>query len=173
MIKIVGIILIIASTTMLGIKLSDNLRYRIEDLEELKKLMIMLRGEIMYNVACVSEGIRRIKPKSARVFNKMLDKVIEELAEHNGKAFTDIWREGINELDKSSHSFIKNDIDRLIQFGNDFGSAHKDIQLKSFDMYIEELENTISDARKKNTENSKMYKSLGILGGFVIVILIV
>ncbi|MBE5927563.1 MAG: hypothetical protein E7270_11465 [Lachnospiraceae bacterium] len=173
MIKIVGIILIIASTTLLGIKLSDNLRYRIEELEELKKLMIMLRGEIMYNVASVSEGIRRIKPRSSKVFNKMLDKVIEELSEHNGKVFADIWSQGVAELEKKTHSFKKSDIDRLIQFGNDFGTAHKDIQLKSFDMYIEELENTISDARKKNTENSKMYKSLGILGGFVIVILIV
>lgn len=173
MIKIVGMILIIASTSALGKKLSDNLSYRIRDLEELKKLMIMLRGEIMYNVASVSEGLRRVKSRCGDTFVEMIDKVITELSEHNGKSFSDIWKEGVSALDKSSNSFNKNDMDRLIGFGNDFGSPHKEIQLKSFDMYIDELENTISDARKKNTDNSKMYKSLGVLSGIVIVILIV
>lgn len=173
MIKIVGMVLIVLSTSAIGKKMSDNLSYRIRDLEELKKLIIMLRGEVMYNVASVSEGLRRIKSKSSNLYEDMIDKVIEELSEHNGKKFADIWREGVCELNKASHSFVKEDMDRLIGFGNDFGSPHKEIQLKSFDMYIDELENTINDARKKNTDNSKMYKSLGVLSGIVIVILIV
>lgn len=173
MVKIIGIMLIIASTSALGIKLSDNLKYRIEDLEELKKFMIMLRGEIMYNVASVSEGMKRIKSRLRMPYTELIDRVVNELGEHNGKSFSDIWKSGVQVFEETGNSLTKSDVERLIGFGNDFGSPHKEIQLKSFDMYIDELENTISDARKKNTDNSKMYKSLGVLSGIVIVILIV
>lgn len=173
MLKIFGIMLVILSTSGIGIKLSDNLKYRIEELEELKKFMIMLRGEIMYNVASVSEGMKRIKSRLRTPYTHLIDKVLDELSEHNGKSFSEIWKLGVAVFEETNNSLTKSDVDRLRGFGDDFGSPHKEIQLKSFDMYIDELEITINDARKKNSDNSKMYKSLGVLAGIVIVILIV
>lgn len=171
--KIVGAVMIIISTSLMGRKFSDNLKYRIGELEEIKKIMIMLKGEVMYNVASVGEALRKIRARTGEGFEVLIDKVVEELNEHNGKTFDLIWKEGVETYNIQKNSLTKMDLDRLIGFGNDFGSSHKEIQLKSFDMYIDELENTIGDARKRNSENSKMYKSLGILAGFVIVILII
>ena len=58
--KVIGCILIILSSTLMGFYCSNELKSRINDIKELRKLIILLRGDIRYGSTPLPEAINTI-----------------------------------------------------------------------------------------------------------------
>ena len=58
MFKIVGAILVIFSSSAMGLYLSNELKTRIVDLKELKKILLLLRGDIQYANTLLPEAVQ-------------------------------------------------------------------------------------------------------------------
>lgn len=169
--KIAGILMIIISTTAIGFKASEKMDIRIEQLREIRKIMILLRGEVMYNMSSIDEAFNNVAGKISEPFSDIMKEISRIISKKEGKTFEVIWKKAIVPLKKTC--MVKSDIDRFRKFGEDFGCIHKEMQISAFDMYIEELENTIREADKKKNENSRLYRTLGIMSGLLIVIVII
>ena len=87
-----GVAMILTSSCGIGFKLSADLLKRIEELKVLKKIILMLRGEIKYNNSTMSEAFETISNRIDNPYKTFLGEASKELNSLSGKTFVEIWR---------------------------------------------------------------------------------
>jgi stage III sporulation protein AB len=170
--KIIGCILVIASSTGMGFFFSNEIRCRIDDLKELKKLIGLLRGDIRYANTPLPEAISSINRRHSGKFTIFFGNVSEKLHELSGKTFSEVWKNAA-EKELANTSLSKKDKLNLIQFGDNLGYLDKDMQMNTLDLYISQLEDEIRDLSKSVKEKAYLYNTLGIMAGIFIVIIMI
>ena len=170
--KIIGCILVVASSTGMGFFFSNEMRCRIEDLKELRKLIGLLRGDIRFANTPLPEAISSITRRQSGNFNKFFNYVSTKLRELSGHTFSEIWKEAVlKEL--SDTSLSKKDKLHIIQFGESLGYLDKDMQMNTIDLFISQLEDEIKELSKTVKEKAYLYKTLGIMAGVFIIIVMI
>jgi len=170
--KIVGCVLVITSSAGMGFYFSCVLRARIEELGELKKIMLLLRGNIRYANTPLSEALAGIAARHNGAFRPFLQWVCEQMDQMHGITIAEIWKEGVEHHLKDS-SLSKLDKEGLIGFGNNLGYLDKDMQLSTIDLYVAGLETEIEEAVRTVREKTYLYNSLGVMAGIFITIVLV
>lgn len=70
--------------------------------------------------------------------------------------------------------FLKNeDIDALLTFSKALGKTNRDEQKKNFTVLLSELEELTVDAKIQKQKNEKLYRTLGLLIGLTITIILI
>lgn len=70
--------------------------------------------------------------------------------------------------------FLKNeDIDALLTFSKVLGKTNRDNQKKNFSIVLNELEQLAVDANLEKQKNEKLYRTLGLLIGLTITIILI
>lgn len=70
--------------------------------------------------------------------------------------------------------FLKNeDIDSLLTFSKALGKTNRDDQKKNFTVLLSELEELAVDAKIQKQKNEKLYRTLGLLIGLTITIILI
>lgn len=168
-IKIIGCILILTSSAGMGLYFSSELKNRIKDLKDLKKIIFLLRGDIRYANTPLPEAVQALSLRHEGKYKKFLCNISERLNEMGGITFCTIWKEAVySELGDTSLS--KKDITGLVQFGENLGYLDKDMQINTIDLYISQIEEEIKDLSHNVKQKSYLYNSLGVLGGIFITI---
>lgn len=170
--KVVGCILIILSSTLMGFYCSNELKSRINDLKELRKLIVLLRGDIRYGSTPLPEAISAIARRHDGNFKEFLVKVSERLSERLGNTFSQIWKEAV-EKELYTTSLNKKDKYQLIQFGENLGYLDKEMQMNTLDLFLSQMEDEIQELSKTAKEKTYLYNSLGIMGGIFISIILI
>jgi stage III sporulation protein AB len=165
--KIIGCILVILSSAGMGFFFSNEMKCRIEDLRELKKLIVLLRGDIRYGNTPLPEAISAIARRHTGCFAAFFTKVSAKLNELSGLTFSDIWKEAA-EKELMGTSLMKKDKLHLIQFGENLGYLDKDMQMNTLDLFITQLEDEIKEQAKSVKERAYLYNSIGIMAGIFI-----
>jgi stage III sporulation protein AB len=168
--KIIGCILVIVSSAGTGFFFSNEMKCRIEDMKELRKLMVLLRGDIRYANSPLPEAINSIARRNKGSFEAFLTEVSKKLHELSGLTFPDIWKDAV-EKKLANTSLKRKDKLLLTQFGENLGYLDKDMQINTLDLYISQLEDEISESSKTVKEKSYLYNSLGIMAGIFISII--
>ncbi len=167
--KIIGCVLIITSSTGMGWYFSGELKNRISDLKELKKLLFLLRGDIRYANTPLPEAVQALSIRHNGKFKQFLTVIANRLFELGGVSFCNIWKEAV-EKELENTSLSKKDLIGLSQFGENLGYLDKDMQINTLDLYISQLEEEINDLSQNVKQKSYLYNSLGIMGGIFIII---
>lgn len=171
-IKIIGCVLILSSCSGMGWYFSSELRTRIKDLKELKKLIYLLKGDIRYANTPLPEAVQALSIRHGGKYKSFLTYISNKLLELSGVTFYEIWKEAVNKkLDKTSLN--KKDIQGLIQLGETLGYLDKDMQMNTLELYISGLEEEIEELSKNVKEKSYLYNSLGVMGGIFITIIMI
>lgn len=168
--KIIGCILVIASSAGLGFFFSNELKCRIEDLRELRKLIVLLRGDIRYANTPLPEAISAIARRHDGCYKAFLSNVSSKLRDLSGVTFSQIWKEAVGK-DLAATSLGAKDKHGLVQFGDNLGYLDKDMQMNTLDLYITQLEDEISELSKTVKEKAYLFNSLGIMAGIFISII--
>jgi stage III sporulation protein AB len=170
--KIIGCILVIVSSTGMGFYFSSEMKNRIDDLKELKKLIGLLRGDIRYASTPLPEAIDAISRRHNGRFSTFFHHVSVKLHELSGLTFPEIWKEAAT-LKLVETSLSKKDKLQLMQFGESLGYLDKDMQMNTLELYISQLEDEIAELAKSVKEKSYLYNSLGIMAGIFITIIMI
>lgn len=170
--KIIGCVLVIASSAGIGFFFSSEMRCRIEDLKELKKLIGLLKGDIRYANTPLPEAVSAIARRHSGNFSAFFRFVSSALQELSGQTFSDIWKLAA-EKELLSTSLTKKDKLQLVQFGENLGYLDKDMQMNTFELYLSQVEEEIADLTKSAKEKAYLYNSLGIMAGVFISIIMV
>lgn len=171
-IKLLGSGLILCSSTAIGFLLSNNLRERIEELEMIKKLLLLLRGEIKYNHATLSEAFHVIAKRIKKPYGTLLYKVSEKMDLLEGQTFSQIWEQCVEQELKES-VLKREDREKLVSFGGQLGYLDMEMQLASIELYLEQTQEEIKAARESRQRNGRLYQALGVMSGIFLVILMV
>ncbi|BBF41904.1 stage III sporulation protein AB [Lachnospiraceae bacterium KM106-2] len=170
--KIIGAILVICSSTAIGFYMSAMLLGRIRELRELKKDVFILRGDIQYGNTPLPEAMEAIARRSNGVFSQFFHTVSKQMERLSGKPLSVIWEKAIKEILKDSY-LSKLDKEHLMKLGDNLGYLDQQMQIKTIDLYIEQLQLEIDTAVESKKEKTRIYNMLGILSGIFITIVLI
>ena len=169
--KIAGSIIVILSCSFLGFILSGDCGKRPVQLRELQSLLQMFENQISYLSDIITEAFERIGRVSASGTGVFFRRTVEILKEGEAANASEAWEQAVRQSIKKT-ALNREDEEILISFGKLLGNTDIEGQVKNIRLTLGQLllqENKAEESRKKN-EN--MYRSLGMLGGIAVVIVL-
>lgn len=170
MIKLLGAVLIIFSTTWVGWDLSKRLIARPKQIRDIRAALQILEAEIMYGHMPLREAVLKLAKQIPEPISKGFELFAEYLNEEN-QTVTNAWRKSVEEL-RNWTELEDNEVEILIQFGETLGKHDRDTQQKQIQLTLKHLEREELIALDKQSKYDKMVKSLGFFSGLLITILL-
>jgi len=169
-IKFLGAFVLISATSIIGFSLANDCSKRPRALRELQSLLQMLENEISYLSNLLSEAFNRIyegtNSDTAILFRETAKKL-----ETKGVTADIAWEKSIEE-NYQRLSLNKEDKSILLSFGKMLGNSDLEGQLNNIKLISSQLKLQELKAEEMRLKNEKMYRSLGVLSGLAITIIL-
>ncbi len=172
MIRIVGAVLVVMASAGIGFSYSFCLGRRLEQLRQLERMTLLLKGEISYGYASLPEALTSIGKKMPEPFTHFLCQTASRLKVYPDKSFQQVFQEEVEE-DLKTSALTAKDKKALMQMGAFLGYLDKDMQLGTLDLYLQELAGEIKAAQESIPGKQKVCRSLGVMGGLFLVLLLI
>lgn len=170
--KLLGMLMVILATTGYGIVMGKDIKARMSELKELKKIIFLLKGEIGFGHTPLLEAFDNISRRCAEPFKSIIASFVKHGFASDKKPFVEIWQEGMEkELEKTHLS--KEEKERFINLGNELGLNDVKTQQNAIDNFAAELDMNIEALDKILPGRVKLYHSMGIMLGIVIAIIMI
>lgn len=167
--RLTGAALVIISCSGMGFYMADQWREHLKTVEILKKMIYLLKGEIVYGNSPLAEALESTGKKGGGALGELFLKVSERLQNQEGEVFYAIWKEEIDRMPKEV-CLSKEDRESLKGLGEHLGYLDMGMQERTILLYLEQLDLVIDYLRKHKQEKSRLYTSLGIMGGLFLTI---
>jgi stage III sporulation protein AB len=170
LIKIVGAIIILASTSWGGLELSKILSERPKQLRSLKSALQSLEAEIMYGHTPLHEAARRLAEQLTDPLSTFFSNFATKLTTEE-TTVKEAWAASLHGVWKQT-AMKQPELEIMKQFGETLGRHDRYSQQKQIMLTLTHLDREEAEARDIQLKYEKMVKSLGILSGLLIVILL-
>jgi len=170
--RIIGALIVLGASTLAGIYYGNLETYRMRDLLELKKALSILRSQIEYSRTPLPEAMQAIAVRVRESVGKVFEMCAELLIYERGESVAHLWEAAV-EQHKDSLFLTNEDIEALRSFGAQLGNLDGDAQLVNISMLIDYIDERVAHLNESREKNSKLYRSFGILGGALIVIIFI
>lgn len=170
MLKLLGAVFIIISSTLAGFYISRSYSDRTKQLRILQLGLQMLETEIVYGSVPLYLAMEKIGRRLKGIIGEIFLSMSKNLNELDGLSAFECWLEAI-EMHYRKTSLKKQDKEILIHFGQTLGISDKEDQMKHIKLALQNLKTEENLAREEQKSYEKLSKSLGILVGLLIVIL--
>jgi len=168
--KIAGGAAICVASALIGVYYSKNGQYRLNDLTDLKRALILLKSEIDFAQNALPDALSNVGARTGGEIGGAFIKIAERVSERRGELHL-IWEDEISSGFKRTY-LTKSDVDAVLQLGKIIGYMDKPLQAGNIDMAVSYIDQTSAALREKREKTSRLYTSLGILGGLLITIII-
>jgi stage III sporulation protein AB len=169
--KIIGSLIIIIASSFLGFYFSKDCSRRPQELRTLQAMLKMFENEITFLSNVLAEAFEKISRSNTGEVSSFFKKTIDILKEDRSLTASDAWERAIKE-NITKTSLNKEDGEILTSFGRMLGSSDLEGQIKNIGLTLTQLnlqEQKAEEARKKY---ETMYKTLGVLGGLTLIIIL-
>lgn len=170
--KVIGAVCIIISTTAIGFGQSFRLHLRYRELQELKKILCLLSGEIRFGGGTLEEAFEQVAGRSDPPFQGFFLFLAEEMRKKEGERLMDIWNRAAGERLKDAH-LTRTDQEIVARLGNEMGLLDRETQLRTIALAAEQVEDARKELQGELPKKMRLYNCLGILAGVFITILLV
>ncbi|GAB7386820.1 stage III sporulation protein SpoIIIAB [Bacillaceae bacterium] len=170
MLKLIGALLIVFSTSAAGWQLSRSYADRPKQLRQLQIGLQHLETEIVYGSTPLHQALRRISRRLPGVVGELFCAAAVNLAGRDGASVRECWEDAVNKVWHKT-ALRQGDKEILLQFGHTLGLTDKEDQQKHVRLAMMNLHSEEEQARTEQRKYEKMCKSLGVLGGILVVIL--
>ncbi|MDD3253118.1 MAG: stage III sporulation protein AB [Lachnospiraceae bacterium] len=171
--KFTGAILIIAGSAGYGYSLAARYGQRLRELEQLRQMIFLLKGQITYASAPLQEAFEVVGDRTEGALSRLFGRVAGRIEAQQGEAFYRIWQEEVAGSEQDGLAMEQSDRQVLGELGEHLGFLDKEMQERNLLLYLEQLDLRIGDLRAHKTERCRIYSSLGIMGGLFLTILLV
>jgi stage III sporulation protein AB len=165
-----GAIFIIIATTWAGFEAAKHLSARTRQLRQLKVALQSLEAEIMYghtSLIVASQNISKQLPNPlSQLFETFATKLIKGHTSVKGA-----WEESLEDVWRFT-AFKQGEYEVLKQFGETLGQHDRISQQKHIKLALSHLEREEADAIDRQNRYERMMKSLGVLTGLLLIILL-
>lgn len=172
MLKMLGLGLIIGACSAIGMSMGRDLKRRVAQLQELRRMTGMLQGEIQYAKSPLSEAFRHAAARLKEPFSAFLRHTAEDMEQFSGEPFSEIFARNAGEELKDS-GLLKEDLEQLCGFGEHLGYLDQQMQLRTIDLYRMQISETCEQAAEELKNKEKVYRYLGVCTGLFLAILFV
>ena len=165
-IKYFILFLILVFSSMIGRFISKRYVYRLQELEEMKNTLNILKSKIKFTY----EPIPNIFEEISKNSSKNIGQIFEKAKEKMNKTTADIaWNQAIEETNNNLKEEDKNVLKMLSKL---LGQTDTDGQISQIEITEEFLEGQIKEAVDAKQKNEKLYTRLGTIIGLAIVIVL-
>ncbi len=168
--KWIGALLLICTTTWIGFDMSNRLGERTKQIRQFILSLQMLEAEIVYSQLTLQDIFRTVCNKTNYPINQFYGQMTDKLSDVVTD-FLEVWDEALHKLIKIS-ALKKNEQEIIKQFGRSLGQHSSIQQQKHITLAIHHLEQELDEAIEQRGKYEKMMRSLGILIGIFIVLIL-
>lgn len=165
--KLIGIMLLICATGYTGMSMSTSLKERIKRLELIRKMLDEIATLIRYRALTVTEIINELVSNSSYGELIFLHKAKLEIAPEI--PFHCAWENAV----KKDGKLLNEEKSQLISLGNFLGSSDIEGQISALTIYKDKFNMLIEKASENYASKGKLYRSLGVLSGVFVSILLI
>lgn len=172
LLKMLGSLIIIISSSLIGYFYGSTYSKRVRNLIYLRNCIQLLETEIMYSASPIPEALGNVYKKGNKEISFIFKEITEHLLSDRNHSLEDSFQFVCSRY-KTQLSLTSEDVEVIISLGNTLGKSDRIHQQKYFKLIITQLEGQQADAEERKKKNEKMYKSLGLLGGIALAILLI
>lgn len=165
LIKFFNMICIIIICSYIGIIKAQKYELRVMELNKFQNALIMLKTKMQFTY----EPIKNIFEEISKVIYKDEENIFKETAKFNEK-INENWEIAV---DNMRYKLNKEDLEIIKMFGKMLGKTDIDGQVNEILITQNLVEKQILKAEDEKQKNSKMYKSIGVIGGLGICVILV
>ena len=170
--KLIGSIIVLASTSFLGYVLSRDCSKRPQQLRELQGLLQIFENEVSFLSNLLVDAFKKIYSLSKSDAAIFFKRTVQLLEMNNGFSSVEAWEAAVKECIKGT-ALNKEDEAILASFGKMLGNSDLEGQIKNIRLTLNQLKLQEQKAEATKTKNEAMYKRLGVLAGIAIVIVLI
>ncbi|MGN1413623.1 MAG: stage III sporulation protein AB [Anaerovoracaceae bacterium] len=165
MLKMIGLIALVAAAGFSGVRKAAELKERIRLLEDFLKMMLALKSRIDYFKQPLLPLFQQTAAKEATPAYILLDRCQKELRENQGEIRC-IWIRAAKETYRNT-PLTKEDIQSICHLGSFIGQTDYENQKMQFDYLEKRLEEQLAEAREESRVKGPMFCRIGFFGGTV------
>lgn len=136
--KITGCILIVTGTSGYGFWMAARYGDRLKTLEQLRQMIFLLKGQIIYANAPLEEAFDAVGRRTEGELSELFLQVAGRIREQQGEAFVQIWKNEIEGLGEES-ALTKKDRQMLAGMGEHLGFMDRDMQERNLLLFLDSL----------------------------------
>lgn len=171
MAKVIGSIAVLTACGGFGFYYAKEMTRRLRQLRELSEAILLLKGDIRYLRSSLPEAFAAAAMRKGD-FAEFFRSVARQLGGFCTASVEEAFFIASRDCLKDT-AFTKQDIAMLAKLGGMLGKMDADMQLNALEWYSEQLEGLIDTLDRENKKRTLLSKSLGILAGiFLLVILL-
>ncbi|MCK8825459.1 stage III sporulation protein SpoIIIAB [Fuchsiella alkaliacetigena] len=171
MLKLIGSLLVIIATSILGFIRAREFSLRVKQLRKLQTAFKILEKEILYVATPLPTALARVGQNLEEPLAQLfLD--CQETLSNNSITADQAWLETVKEEFAKQTALTNEDREILINFGKNLGNSSREHQEKNLKLLFEQLKAAEQEAVQAQQQNSKKWRYFGVLTGLLIVILL-
>ena len=165
-------ILIITATTGAGILYGMELQEYLEKLLYIRHIIYMIKGELEYSSAPLSEVFGRISARVREPYRQWLGAMEKQVENREEDAFLKIWMRSVDKYLKELHLKSEHSI-QLKELGTYLGQTDGASESRNLQLYLGRLELEIEKVREGMASKKRIGNCLGVMGGIFLVVLLI
>ena len=166
LIKYFILFLILILATMIGRFLSKKYVYRLEELEDIKNALNILKSKIKFTYEPIPEIFEEISKTSSRNISELFKTAKIKM---NDLTANEAWEEAVGE---SQNNLKKENKDVLKTLSKLLVRTDVEGEIRQIEITENFLESKIQEAIEEKKKNEKLYTRLGTIMGLAIVIIL-
>ncbi|KIL41116.1 stage III sporulation protein AB [Gordoniibacillus kamchatkensis] len=168
--KLLGAALVLLAATLFGFFQALQFARRPRQIRELISALQRLETEIVYGSTPLPEALRRLSAAAAEPVGPLLGGVAAALAQRPQTPLGELWREEAERVWKRS-AMKEPEFEAFTRLGLALGLSDRTDQAKHLKLAAAQLKAEEQTAREEQKRYETMWRSLGVLVGALIVIL--
>ncbi len=163
-IKYIILFLILIISSVIGRMLSKKYVHRLEELEEMKSALNILKTKIKFTYEPIPEIFEEISKTSIKNIGNIFKRAKEKM---NTKTANEAWEEAVIETESNLKEDDKNVLKALSKL---LGQTDMEGQISQIEITEKFLDTQIKEAEEEKRKNEKLYTRLGTIMGLAMVI---
>ncbi|QCX32707.1 stage III sporulation protein AB [Caloramator sp. E03] len=172
MLKVLGSIIIIASTSTIGFLYSMVFSERISQIRDIQYILNMLESEVVFKSTPVTEAFYNVSLGCSEAVKKLLITISNLLKEKQVEGIIQAFDKSL-ELVKSELYLEDEEIEVIRTFMQTLGIGDLEAQKKNFNITLEKLKTFEKNAEEAKKKKERLYQYLGVSFGILIVIILI
>ena len=171
MIKGIGAVMVILAGGGWGMLQAAKIEECYRQMRYLRKLIFRIRSEIRYSRQVLPEAFLHVGSGAQERYKMWLLSLCERLTKRQGTSLAGIWEEETRKY--LAETGIPQDMmESLIRLGRELGTIDIEMQVKTLDLYLEQMEQKMEDMRTEQKERIRLYQCVGVTGGIFLAIIL-
>lgn len=167
--RLLGSVLILGAALWMGAYFAARERYRLRELEELERSILLLQGQIAYLSAPLPEILESIGRKTEGAIGVAFAEAASRMARREGISAEEIWREVWQENAPQTYLSAA-DMEEVQLFGKTLGYLDKTQQEGGIRLFLRYLAENREQGKKRLEKNGRLYLGVSGLSGLLLIV---